>query len=115
MQGMSPLVIVTDQRLYTLAADLDKQATSSAESSLTDLSEAASMLTGYQAAFGSLHAQQQLAAASLQQQQVGRQTLLSDSAGGKAPWIQLFDSPSHVLPAPGQLLSSYLDLMLTGT
>jgi hypothetical protein len=33
------------------------------------------------------------------------------TVGGRRPWAELFDAPSHVLPAPAALASAFLSLL----
>ena len=53
-QGMTPLVIMTAEREYTIAADVDAAAFPAAETSMTGV-EGAAPVMGYQAAYGSLN------------------------------------------------------------
>ena len=109
-QGMSPLVILTANRRYTIAAEADQTPLPAADTAMTGV-DADIVTTGFQASYGSINAQAAKEAARLHKS-VGVQSVFAMQPGAKPAWVDLFDAPSHVLPPLSTLLPAFLDMMV---
>ena len=107
---MSPLVVMTADREYTVAAEPGKLPARAVDNAVAGMGKASSV-TGFQAAYGSTHAQAARQAAQ-RHAAAGLQSVLNPHAGGKPPWADLFDAPSHVLPPLSSMLPIFLDMMM---
>lgn len=110
-QGMSPLVIMTSAREYTIAPHSDAQLQRAALPGAEEGPPEA--VSGFKAAYGSLSDQAARQAAQRVQEAVGPQSVFArQGEKNRPPWAELFDAPSHVLPPLSTLLPSFLDLMV---
>lgn len=114
--GCSPLLVLRDSRLYSLAGQTDFMALP------TPLDEAAMALLqqgvaeqqqpyGFEAAFGPMGKSQQHAGAAAMEVDGGHAG--TDGQASQPKWRSLFDAPSHVLPTPTVLANAFLSLIMT--
>lgn len=101
LQGMEPLLIVTPERQYTAASSADARPMQSYEMFAAQATEAP--LSAYNAAFGEGPAAQPL------EQPVPAPAALGTTQRDLNKRVQeLFDMPSHTIPALEQLLGNFV-------
>ncbi|GLC42212.1 hypothetical protein PLESTB_000643100 [Pleodorina starrii] len=107
--GCSPLLILRDNRHYSLAALAGTKAVLDAALPQGPL-ERDQSLSAFEAAFGrpTVHANGTAAPMDVDGAAAAMTTV-----GGRPRWAELFDAPSHVLPPPAALASAFLTTLLT--
>ncbi|GIL68600.1 hypothetical protein Vafri_21848 [Volvox africanus] len=110
-ESCSPLLILRDNRQYSLAAVPGSKALLNPATSRGAL-ESVPALSAFEAAFGkpTIPDKADGAAASMDMDVPGGAATVP-GVGGRPRWADLFDAPSHVLPPPTALANSFLKLL----
>ncbi|KXZ45497.1 hypothetical protein GPECTOR_54g239 [Gonium pectorale] len=109
--GCSPLLVLRDNRQYTVAA-LPGSHDGLLEAPTTATLEKEADRSAFEDIFGRTEVRQ--AVAPMDVDGDGGDVPYGH-VGGRRPWAELFDAPSHVLPPPSALASAFLTSLLTTT
>jgi hypothetical protein len=104
--SVSPLLVLTEGRAYSYVSSSGPSPAS--PSQLEQRPQDERHISAFEAAFGPMD---QLVSSSKQQQQADGKDMDVDVDLSRPRWRQLFDAPSHALPAPTVLAQMFLRLV----